>query len=503
MRAMSLTVRELLTMRDLGLVPATTSGDLERAVAWVAISELSDPRPWLEGGEFLLTTGMRLSADPASCADYVSHVVDAGVSALGFGVGLSHAEVPEALIAAAEARGLTVIVIPEPLPFVAITRAVSQWLSAKEYEQSARAFAAQRELIRSALTASADTALILSVLGRHVGGFAIHLDARGSALAAFPADIARRADEFRDEIDRLRPRGLLASSAISTSDEHVVLVPLGVRGAASGFLIVGTSRPLHPTDQAVLNLAVSLISWSQSRPVSHAAELSALRSFVLDRASSEVIPVETWSALGIADPTVQVVRVRLADSVTALEVEAVLAELATESGSVWVRRQGAAILGIVPNGRTDSLLTLAHPVRACGVSAPFELGDPARFRAALDQAERAHLSGLGVVHFDRLAGRGFSSLVDAGAATAWAAEYVAGIASSPESAELLATVRAWLAHHGQVDAAATDLGVHRHTVRHRLRRAESLLERSFDDPAVRADLWFALRSIDDSAIQVG
>jgi purine catabolism regulator len=107
------------------------------------------------------------------------------------------------------------------------------------------------------------------------------------------------------------------------------------------------------------------------------------------------------------------------------------------------------------------------------------------------------------VQFERLAGRGFSSLVDAGAAVAWAAEYVSGISASPESVELMATIRAWLNHHGQVDAAASELGVHRHTVRHRLRRAETLLERSLDDPSVRADLWFALRSVDEQAIQLG
>ena len=54
------------------------------------------------------------------------------------------------------------------------------------------------------------------------------------------------------------------------------------------------------------------------------------------------------------------------------------------------------------------------------------------------------------------------------------------------------TLRAWLDQHGQVDAAAQRLGIHRHTVRHRLRRAEGVLGRSLDDPSVRADLWFAL-----------
>jgi PucR family transcriptional regulator, purine catabolism regulatory protein len=500
---MSLTVRELLAMRDLGLVLATGSGDLERVVSWVAVSELSDPSPWLEGGEFLLTTGMRLGADPSSCTEYVSHLVDAGVSALGFGIGLSHAEIPTALLSAAEAQGITVLAIPEPVPFVAISRAVSQWLSAQDYEESARAFAAQRELIRSALSASSDMTAILKTLGRHVGGFAVHVDARGVALAGYPHDAVHRADEFRDEVDRLRPRGLLASSAVSTAHEHVVLVPLGVGGAASGFLIVGTARPLHPMDQAVLNLAVSLISWAQSRPLSNATELSALREFLFARAGAERVTASTWSALGVSDASVSLVRLRLAESATPADLDAVLLGLSGEAGSLWVRQGALDLAGVIPAGRTDSLHSLAHPVRSIGVSAPFELGNPVRFSAALEQAERAHRSGDGVVHFERLSGRGFSSLVDAGAAASWAAEYVAGIASSSEAPELLATVRAWLAHHGQVDAAAHELGVHRHTVRHRLRRAESLLERSFEDPSVRADLWFALNSLPEQAIHIG
>lgn len=500
---MSLTVRELLAMRELGLLARTSTGDLERVVSWVAVSELADPSPWLEGGEFLLTTGMRLNADSESCDEYVRHLVRAGVSALGFGIGLSHPDVPPALIEAADSQGVTIVVIPEPVPFVAVSRAVSQWLSAREYEESARAFAAQRELIRAALGASSDTAAILSVLGKHVEGFAIHVDARGSALACFPIDSDARVDDFKAEIDRLRPRGLLASSAISSADEHIVIVPLGVRGSASGFLIVGTPKPLQPMDQAVLNLAVSVISWSHSRPLAHETEVAELRSFLFAHACTEPIAATVWESLGVTAAAVRVVRLRLAEGTSVAEGESILSGLSAQRDSMWVRLESRGIVGLIPAVRADTLLDLVHPVRACGVSAPFELSDPVRFRSALDQAERAQASGTGVVYFERLAGRGFSSLVDAGAAASWAQEYVSGISTSSESLELLATLRAWLSHHGQVDAAATELGVHRHTVRHRLRRAEALLERSLDEPAVRADLWFALRALDDQAIQIG
>lgn len=51
----------------------------------------------------------------------------------------------------------------------------------------------------------------------------------------------------------------------------------------------------------------------------------------------------------------------------------------------------------------------------------------------------------------------------------------------------------WLAHHGQTSPAAAELGVHRHTLRTRVRTAGSLLQRDLDDPDARAELWAALR----------
>jgi PucR family transcriptional regulator, purine catabolism regulatory protein len=59
--------------------------------------------------------------------------------------------------------------------------------------------------------------------------------------------------------------------------------------------------------------------------------------------------------------------------------------------------------------------------------------------------------------------------------------------------DLVASLRAWLSRHGQWDAAAADLGVHRHTLRYRMRRVEEILGRSLDDPDVRMELWLALK----------
>ena len=53
----------------------------------------------------------------------------------------------------------------------------------------------------------------------------------------------------------------------------------------------------------------------------------------------------------------------------------------------------------------------------------------------------------------------------------------------------------WLTHHGQTSAAATELGVHRHTLRSRVSTAASLLQRDLDDPDTRVELWAALRIV--------
>nr|WP_228721201.1 helix-turn-helix domain-containing protein [Arthrobacter sp. 260] len=60
--------------------------------------------------------------------------------------------------------------------------------------------------------------------------------------------------------------------------------------------------------------------------------------------------------------------------------------------------------------------------------------------------------------------------------------------------QLLETVRVYLAHRGQWEAAGRELGVHRNSVRYRIAQAKELLGVDLDDPDVTAQLWLALRS---------
>lgn len=57
------------------------------------------------------------------------------------------------------------------------------------------------------------------------------------------------------------------------------------------------------------------------------------------------------------------------------------------------------------------------------------------------------------------------------------------------------SLRAWLAHHGRIEPASRELGLHRNTLRHRIDTARRLLGADLDDPATRAALWAALNTV--------
>ncbi|MFF5007148.1 PucR family transcriptional regulator ligand-binding domain-containing protein [Streptomyces phaeochromogenes] len=124
----------LLRRPGLGLKVLAGRAGLDREVDWKHSIELADPVPWLGGGELVLTTGLRLPASDEAPKDYVRHLAKAGVAALGFGVGLSHARVPDALVEAAEATGLPLLEVPLPTPFVAVTKAVMERPADQQYE---------------------------------------------------------------------------------------------------------------------------------------------------------------------------------------------------------------------------------------------------------------------------------------------------------------------------------------------------------------------------------
>src|SRR5579871_5670271 len=96
-----LTVRELL--RDLDVRLLTGEAGVDLPVRWVHITELTDPTPWLSGGELLLTTGLQLDTVERQ-REFITRLIDRQLAGLGFGTGFTHETVPEPLLEVAAER---------------------------------------------------------------------------------------------------------------------------------------------------------------------------------------------------------------------------------------------------------------------------------------------------------------------------------------------------------------------------------------------------------------
>jgi purine catabolism regulator len=500
------TLRTVLELgRSLGTaghpVPPLTllSGEdrLDTPVRWVAVSELEDPTPYLEGGELLLTTGLRLTARKADA--YVARLVAAGVAGLGLAVGLTHRAVPAGLVDAAREHGLPLLEVPEPTPFIAVSQAVSQWLSAAENEAVTRAAQAQRDLTRAALAPDGEAAVVAR-LHRELSAQVLLLDAAGRVVHASPAGAAELAPAVEPQLDRLRGHGPKSAASFDHEGAAVVVQPLAAAGRVRGYLVVARPDGFHPADHQLVGVAVALVALALERTEGADTVRRDLRDAVLallvDGIDAAQLPL---AGVGWAELLSGPVLVLLADGASA-DRGHVLEEV--EESAVGGRWRGAArrqdrLVVLVPASEDGADVLALGPRLRWGVSeavAVDALGEGVR------QAERALAAAgtPGVRRFADLTRDGVIGLLDPDAARGFA-DRLLGPLEERDRGDLVASVRAWLAHHGQWDAAAASLGVHRHTLRHRMRRAEEMLGRSLDDPDLRADLWVALAVRDRDA----
>ncbi|MDX6430832.1 MAG: hypothetical protein QOE54_3198 [Streptosporangiaceae bacterium] len=479
MRPLRLDMLELMMPPTLAAVAALPQlGLLARAraapdvrVRWVAVSELEDPTPFLEGGELLLTTGMRLTDPAAQSGEYVARLVGRGVAGLGFGAGLSHATVPEALVEAAIDHGLPLLEVPRSTPFIAIGKSVSQMLAAERYEDLTRAFQAQRELTRAALRGPGE---LVARLARELDGWALLLDGSGAVRHAAPDHARSRAADLLPELGKLR-----GSAALSGRGDHVVLQPLALGGRRRGFLVVGTVERLPPVAHTIVATAVSLLTLQIEEPRARRELRAALAGLLLGYGPAH----------GLPEPPVRVLACAGEDEV----LDALEGDPAGERCLALTRPGFCAV--IVPDRLADQVIELVRDCGPVGVSETSGLDELERGLSQAEQALSAAQRARGarehpvLCHAD-LPGQGILGLLDPRAAQGFATSVLAPLRAQDPA--LVDSLRAYLHANGQGEAAARALGVHRHTLRYRMRKVSELLGRDLDDPGVRAELWIAL-----------
>jgi purine catabolism regulator len=509
-----LTVRDVLGELD---ETAVLAGDdaLDTPVRWVHISELADPTPWLSGGELLLTTGIQLT-DPATQRQFVDRLAEHGLAGVGFGVGFAHETVPEALVTAARARGFPLLEIPYELPFIAITEQAFTKLVNEEYALLRRSIAAQERLQRVVLAERGLDGIVGALAGL-VGGTAIVLDARGTALAhrSFrrpldPEAVAAIGAEAR--------RRVRAGDATAFAPDHpdlagraLVLPVAADHGRAPLAWVAGVKDAggLAEVDRLALHQGVTVVA------------LELLRRRVAEsterRLAGDVLAGLESGELAGADLARRLEPFRLGDRVTVLVVEPpavdALAEAVDAEGvpALVAGQDDARAVALLPGLADDELVDIAERVRtrmvgetgkrvSAGTGRAVPAGEARRAlheaRCALEARALSNTNGGAVGTWRDLGSfQLLLSLQDHDALALYCDSLLGPIESGEGQygGELMRSLEAFIECNGQWERAAQQLYCHRHTLRYRIRRIEELTGRDLGSARDRIEFWLALR----------
>lgn len=502
------TLAQLLELPGLGLrlVQAGASGV---ELSWVSTTELLDLGGYLEGGEIVLTTGLALGHDDPRWRDFVASLSRARVAAIGFGVGVNHTRIPAPLIAAAGDYRLALVEVPPPTPFIAVSKAVAGLIQADELRAAHRALQIHQRLLDGARGSQSQAEVLASIAQATDRQLAL-VDADGGRIAStagFAAAVAGRASReeiplevgggIRLEIAAGEPLGPEGRAVIAAG---AMVLGLGVSGASgeeqrererwarltSGLL----SGALPPQALSVLQEEGAPPAAVRAIAVRGAAEdLSAWRSGARAGVDRLVTAAEIDETPGIALAwQLCPVPAATAESPGAGEHRAEHAAAAA-SVDASVRPLDRALRTIARHGLDAVVGRAVAPAEAAlsARSARLRLGSLPQLEAlyAAPRVPRVIWADRDAPFLDAaLLGGDAQRLSDA---------VLAPLLAEQDADALLETTRAVLAHGGQRGPAAAALGIHRNTLRDRLRRVEQLTERSMDVADDRTELWLALR----------
>ena len=512
-----MTVRDLLALPGLGLTVVAGEAGLDRPIRWAHTSELQDPTPWLSGGELLLTTGMGLAGSAALQRAYIRRLTRAGLAGLGFGVGFGADEVPVAIKRAADAEAFPVIEVPFPVPFIAIAEAVSSAL-AEDRLREARMSVEVHERLAALVADGGGPADVLEEAVDIAGGWAVLFDVRGGVIARAAAPGIAPPDE--GEMWKTLPRGGDAATASEQGPaSSSVSLAVETAGRREAWAVFGKDHRIEPRDRIAARHAATVLGLllASRRAVVDAerriagdvlteaiagrlegAELARRLELVgfpegepvvvlvtdLGTAADAAVEEAAWmldGALGVREVPARTAQLegRVVTLVSHRDPEG-LAALLLEEARSWPRSPRSADVRIGVGGTWPpvdlrrSYLEATFALRAAGpgvaIASPRDLGS---YAVLLGGQPREALEG-----FVRSV---LGPLIDRDRA---------------RSSDLVASVRAFIESGGRWEPGAENLGIHRHTLRYRVRQAEELLGRDLASAEDRMEIWLALKAME-------
>jgi PucR C-terminal helix-turn-helix domain/GGDEF-like domain len=369
--------------------------------------------------------------------------------------------------------------------------------------------------------------------------------ARGAAAVLPPRDLWA-------EIQALRPEGNEFSLSLADEGGRRTLLPVLVGGGPAGFLVLHRGTRPEPFHQVVVHHLATAVALELSKAQAVARTERRLVGDFLDALlEGELSPEEIRRRLRFlglgASPAIAVLVARheapdrpegsgeprggapvgregsgeprggaAVDQEEAVEALRLLVQdrLSRRQGPYLCSVQDRSVVALFeaagPAEARQAADAVAVAATARGLAARFGLGmpeaDPRGLRRAYQEAgfalEAAAPADGQVARVATVADLGSHRLLLARQEDA-ALEAISRGLLGPlldydqrQHGDLVASLRAFLEHNGNWEAAARDLAVHRHTLRYRIRRVAELTGRDLDRAGDRVEFWLALQAAD-------
>jgi PucR C-terminal helix-turn-helix domain/Purine catabolism regulatory protein-like family/GGDEF-like domain len=548
-----LRVRDLLDVPGLGLRLLTDVAGVDRVIRHVYTTDLPDPSRYLTQDDLVLT-GMIWCREPGDADRFVRALAKAGAGVLGAGEALG--EVLPEVIQACGRHGIVLLAVPAETSFAAVTEEVARRLNGDRATAMTRVLG-RRRLLLSAVAEGAGLDAMFRLMGREIGTECWLLTGTGRIVGgtgtSLPGPLALRLTCEYLKADRL-PATIRVSGPAAGDGKYSLFSVGGEPRITSWFLACAGYEQDWPHElrESVVELAAD-VALERARLDAGRAGGRKLAEAIITMLAAETgegaAPAEIallMRAAGLAPDGSYLVAAMAAeaDRMAGPNVDRWRCDLAAElalpnaEGTV-VAPLGEQVVVLVPlpaaaeaedPGRAAhtfaALMRDAQPVLesdrsrirlSVGVSAPAE--GVTALPGALHEAESARrlaaaraaagpasgsasgpaplvVGPVSVVTSDEVASYELLLASVPGSVLRSFRERLLGPLQSYDErhrAELLPTLREFLACSGSWNACAARMYVHVNTVRYRIRRIEELTGRDLSSLDDQVDFFLALR----------
>jgi hypothetical protein len=540
-------VRDLLDVPGLGLRLLTDVSGVDRVIRHVYTTDLPDPSRYLTQGDLVLT-GMIWCREPGDADLFVRALARAGAGVLGAGEALG--DVKPELIQACGRHGITLLAVPAETSFAAVTEEVGRRLNGDRATAMTRVLG-RRRLLLSAVAEGAGLDAMFRLMGREVGAECWLLTATGRLVGgtgpSLPEPLALRLAGEYLKADRL-PATVRVSGpqALPAGDGKYSLFAVGGEPRITSWVLACAGREQdwpHELRESVAELAADAALERARLDAGRAGDRKLAEAIITMLAAEGgegpgigTAPAEIASLMRAAGmpPEGRYLVAAMsaeADRMTGPNAERWRCDLAGElaishaEGAV-VAAAGDQIVTLIPlpSGPSDSPAAHAFAARlrdaqpvlesdrsrirlTAGISAPAE--GLAALAGALHEAQSARrlaairaaaapapVPAVCVVTSDEVASHELLLASVPGSVLRSFRDRLLGPLLAYDErhrAELLPTLREFLACSGSWNACAARMYVHVNTVRYRIRRIEELTGRDLSCLDDQVDFFLALR----------